>query len=151
MILADRFAPLKSRTITLHPELPWYDKDLLGDEKRKRRRLERRARRSKLQVDWDLFCQQRDHFNSLCEQAQTSYYRSTISEASSAKDKWRCFNNLLGKSNSSPLPAHTSQDVLANDFNNSFFTKKKFKPFELALQRTQWTFLITSAMFGLIS
>ena len=31
------------------------------------------------------------------------------------------------------------------------FSLKKFKPFELALQRTQWNFLITSAMFGLIS
>ena len=123
--LADQFAPAKTRTITLHPESSWFDTEVLGDEKRKRRMLERQARRTGLQVHWDLFREQRDKCNNLGIAAQTNYYRNSISEATNSKDKWKIFNNLLGISSVSPLPAHDSKDTLCNEFNNFFINKIK--------------------------
>ena len=53
-VLADKHAPLKSREVTLRPNSLWYT-EALGEEKRKRRRLERTARRTKLQVHREAF------------------------------------------------------------------------------------------------
>ena len=120
--LADKHAPLKTRTVTLHPDSPWYS-DPLKEEKRKRQRLERQAKRTKLQVHWDLHNEQRDKYNLMLESAQSLHYRQSITEAASSRDKWRTFNKLLGNSSSSPLPAHSSKQELSDQF-NSFFTDK---------------------------
>ena len=46
----DILAPVKSRTIVLRPNVPWYNEDI-GNEKRKRRSLERRWHSSRLESD----------------------------------------------------------------------------------------------------
>ena len=46
----DILAPVKSRTIVLRPNAPWYNEDI-GIEKRKRRRLKRRWHSSRLESD----------------------------------------------------------------------------------------------------
>ena len=107
-VLADKHAPLKSREVTLRPNSLWYT-EALGEEKRKRRRLERTARRTKLQVHREAFEHQRNHYNHLRDQAVTDYYRSKISEAPTARDRWSTCNSLLGKRKSNSLPEHTSE------------------------------------------
>lgn len=46
----EKYAPLRNRTITLRPRAPWYNEEI-DKEKRKRRKLERRWRSSRLTVD----------------------------------------------------------------------------------------------------
>ena len=46
----DILAPVKSRTIVLRPNAPWYNEDI-GNEKRKRSWLERRWRSNRLESD----------------------------------------------------------------------------------------------------
>ena len=46
----DILAPFKSWTIVLRPNAPWYNEDI-GNEKRKRRRLERKWRCSRLESE----------------------------------------------------------------------------------------------------
>ena len=44
-MISDKLAPIKTRTITIHPNAQWYN-DGIANEKRKRRRLERKWRAS---------------------------------------------------------------------------------------------------------
>ena len=46
----DILTPVKSRTIVLRPNTPWYNEDI-GNEKRKRSWLERRWRSNRLESD----------------------------------------------------------------------------------------------------
>ena len=94
----------------------------MAQKKRLRRRLERQARRSGLQVDHDSFADQRNQYNFKLFQAKTSFYRSKIVDAPPA-DKWKFCNKLFGKSKSSALPSHVSELSLSNSFND-FFTEK---------------------------
>jgi len=55
--LLDTHAPIKKRTITLRPYAPWYN-DSIDVEKRKRRKLERRWRKSSLSTDRQLYITQ---------------------------------------------------------------------------------------------
>ena len=59
LTIADKHAPLKSRSVTIRTDCPWYTEEL-AQEKRLRRRLERQARRSGLQVDHDSFADQKN-------------------------------------------------------------------------------------------
>ena len=125
--LADQHAPLKTCTVTLHPDSPWYNEELKV-EKRIRRRLEIQATRTNLQIHWDLHDEQRDKYNRLQEIAQTHYYRKSITEAASSRDQWRSFHKLLGNPSSSPLPTHDSKQELSDRFNKFFVEKKRDNP-----------------------
>ena len=129
--LANKHAPQKTRTVTLHPDSPWYS-DALKAEKRERQRLERQAIRTKLQIHWDLHNAQRDRYNLLLDNAQALHYRQSITEAASSRDQWRTFNKLLGRSAPTPLPAHTSDQELSDRFNVFFMEKIKTIRVDLA-------------------
>ena len=129
--LADELAPVKTRTITLHPDAPWFT-DELKRQKQLRRRLERQAVRTNLRVHWDIHNEQRDRYNLLLESAQTQHYRQFIGEAASSRDQWRSFNKLLGNSSSSPLPSHESKQELSDRFNAFFVDKIKTIRMDLA-------------------
>ena len=60
--LIDRYAPLRTRYITLRPQAPWLTADIMEEKKRKRR-LERQWRRSKSMGDKELDKNQRNRYN----------------------------------------------------------------------------------------
>jgi hypothetical protein len=59
LAVADKHAPVKSRSVTIRTDCPWYTEEL-AQEKRLCRSLERQACRSGLQVDHDSFADQRN-------------------------------------------------------------------------------------------
>ena len=73
----DILAPVKSRTIVLRPNVPWYNEDI-GNGKRKRRRLERRWRSSRLESDRLSYIEQCSVVNTMLYKAKEFYYSSVI-------------------------------------------------------------------------
>ena len=91
----ERHAPLKQRVITLRPSAPWYHEGI-SDAKRKRRKLERCWRSSRLCVDRQIYVDQCRVVNKMLKDAKASYYSSIISEyASDPKVLFNAVDKLL--------------------------------------------------------
>ena len=111
---------------------PWYSSDI-AKAKLDRRRLERRWRRSKLEVDRQLFVEARNNVSRLLLDAKTSFYSARIHELNgNQKALFREMNHLLHKSTETPLPPHDSPEVLANQFAEYF--SEKIEKIRLELQ-----------------
>ena len=70
----DILAPVRSRTIVPHPNTPWCKEDI-GNEKRKRRRLERRWRSSRLESDRLSYIEKCNVVNTMLYKAKNSIIR----------------------------------------------------------------------------
>ena len=57
LYILDKHAPEIQRQITVRPSAPWYTQEV-SDEKNKRRRLERKWRKSKMQSDRERYARQ---------------------------------------------------------------------------------------------
>ena len=111
---------------------PWYSSDI-AKAKLDRRRLERRWRRSKLEVDRQLFVEARNNVSRLLLDAKTSFYSARIHELNgNQKALFREMNHLLHKSTETPLPPHDSPEVLANQF--AVYFSEKIEKIRLELQ-----------------
>ena len=65
----DKHAPVKTRTIVMRPQVPWYT-DEIRQAKRERRKAERRWRLSKLDSDLAVFKVKRNAVNNLMNKAR---------------------------------------------------------------------------------
>ena len=120
----DSHAPEKSRTITIRKDDDWYTSELAA-EKRLRRKLERRYNRTKLVVDHQAYCAQRDKYNSLLNSTKAAYYKQEIESAENSKDLFRTCKKLLNRSSKSVLPSYECANELANRFVQYFGDKIK--------------------------
>ena len=120
--ILEKHAPLKSKTVTLRPSNPWYNENIT-EAKKKRKRLERRWRKTRLQIDRDLFKAQRDLANSLINKAKSSYYKDKIVNCTNSKELFDIVESLLHQKGKPKLPTHLSNQDLANTFNTYFITK----------------------------
>ena len=80
--VVDVHAPLKSRLVTSRPSAPWYSEEIAA-EKRKRRKLERRWRKSETEADKLQYFDQCSRVRKLLKSSKMSYYASLINE-----NKW---------------------------------------------------------------
>ena len=111
--IMDKHAPIKRRVVTIRPAAPWYTNEV-SVEKRKRRRLERKWRRTRLQADRQEYTRQCCVVNNLIKSLKSSYYTTIITENSS--DQRVLFNTvskLLQKQPTARYPSFCS-DALAN-------------------------------------
>ena len=121
--LIDKYAPLKTRYIKLRPQAPWLTPELMEEKKRKRR-LERRWRRSNLIEDRVMYRNQRNRYNRMLNEAHTRYFSTLVSENSrDPKALFKMIDTLLNKKKQSPLPDYTSASELASKFNTYFIDK----------------------------
>ena len=92
----DILAPVKSRTIVLRPNAPWYNEDI-GNEKTKRRRLESgRWRSSRLESDRLSYIEQCGVVNTMLYKAKEFYYSSVIQDnAHDTRLLFRSIDKLL--------------------------------------------------------
>ena len=72
--ILDVHAPVCSKTVSIHPDSPWFTSDL-RKAKIKSRRLERTYRRTKLLSDYQNFKQQQKSFNSGCYDAHCKFLK----------------------------------------------------------------------------
>lgn len=121
--LVDRHAPLCHKTITLRPNAPWYD-DKLRDAKQKRRRLERKWQKHRIEVHHQIYREQCRAVSKLLVETRRRYYQNKIAESGSdQKAIYTVVRHLLGQSTSVTLPDYESPQDLANQF-SAFFTDK---------------------------
>lgn len=123
IVLLDKHAPLKMRTITIRPSAPWYTEDI-REEKQKRRALERRWQRTGLTADRKRFVEQSHVVNKFILQAKRAYYSRIIDEnLYDPKRLFSIFDKLLHRNSDLKLPDSMDDEFLANAFND-YFTEK---------------------------
>lgn len=121
--LLDIHAPVKRRTIILRPHAPWYN-DSINDEKKKRRRLERRWRATRLSIDRELYVNQCALVNQVISEAKSNYYSAIIAEnKSNQRVLFNTVDRLLHRKTEKHYPTVTSKDQLVNNF-AVFFSEK---------------------------
>ena len=119
----DTHAPIKKRTITFRPYAPWYN-DSIDVEKRKRRKLERRWRKSNLSTDKQLYITQCGIVNDMISDAKSIYYSSIIAEnKGNQKVLFKTIDQLLQRKQEPRFPTSTSSEQLFNEF-AAFFHEK---------------------------
>ena len=121
--ILDNHAEQNTKSILLRQPPKWLSEDI-KHEKRIRRKLERKMRRTKTECDSLAFAAQRDLVNYKIESSKRTYLQSLIEEA--AGDQKKLFDivkSLTRQNKESPLPEHTSTKTLANDFVKYFEDK----------------------------
>ena len=115
--ILDVHAPEKNVTLTVRPNCAWINDSIL-QEKRKRRRLETRWRRTELAVDKQAFTEQRNLVNLQIEKARSAYYEARVTECGNDQKKLFGLVESLLKA-----PSVNGSDHSSDEF-NSFFTQK---------------------------
>lgn len=123
--LLDRHAPLKSKSITLRPHAPWYTVELRV-AKQTKRRLERKWKKSQLEVDRQIYAHQCKTYTRMLEQAKCDHYRSEISECND-RQLFRVVDKMSRPAAAAAptLPSYDDAKSLANRFADFFRTKVK--------------------------
>ena len=132
----DTLAPVKSRTIVLRPNTPWYNEEI-GNEKRKRRRLERRWGANRLESDRLSYIEQCSVVNTMLYKAKEFYSSSVIRDnAYDTRLLFRSIDKLLQRQTEKHYPSADNDQQLANDFADFFTAKIERIREELALRKT---------------
>ena len=114
---------LKSRMVTIRPAAPWFSEDIKL-ERRIRRRLERKWRRSGLREDRIRFIQQNRIVNQLLFSTRSQYHTKLIDENCLNQRKLFGIVSKLLHRNPAPLyPSCSSMAYLANNFIDFFADK----------------------------
>ena len=118
--LLDTHAPLKTKFIVMRPAAPWFSQEIMT-QKRVRRRLERRWRRSKHSTDKDRFIDQCNVVSNLISNAKLEYYSGLIEDhRGDQRILFQTVDKLLHK-RAEPMYPHSSSDVdLAKRFADFF-------------------------------
>ena len=122
--IVEKHAPEKTRVVTIRPEAQWYNSEL-AEEKLLKRKYERRYNKSRLAVDRELYCYQRDKYNNLLNTTKQEYFKDKVESATSTKELFKVCNNLLNRTNENILPTHNCGTESANRFVNYFGDKIK--------------------------
>ena len=115
-------APLKTRTLKLRPQVPWYN-DSIRDAKRACRRAERKWKKSRLMGDLDEFKRMKRYWHRQIFQAKTDYYSRQITECQDSKQLFGVVDRLLHRKGTLTLPDSSSPQALADRFNQYFIDK----------------------------
>ena len=118
--LLDEHAPEQSRIIS-ERKPNFLTTDDIREEKQIRRRLEKKAKRTKLEVDKQAFKDQKNKVNKLLDaKKQENLSKLIDSNKDNARDLFRVINSTLHRKQESPLPPHSSEEDLANEFGEFF-------------------------------
>ena len=120
--LLDKHAPLKLKAVLPRDAAPWYTSEVL-QEKRVRGTAERRWRKTRLEVDRQIYNAARNTVNKCIRSAKSKFIQDEVSRNSSNPRALFCtLNGLLGRDRDSSLP-QGSETNMASQF-NTFFTEK---------------------------
>ena len=96
--IIDKHAPVKSKAITIRSEAVWYTEEI-HEARRIRRKLERKWRKSGLEVDFQIYTSQRQAVTRLVHKTKTDYYCADIqTNAKDSKLLFKTVDTLLHKS-----------------------------------------------------
>jgi hypothetical protein len=120
--LLDEQAPATTKLIVDRPNAPWYT-PALSQAKRQRRIAERRWRKTRLTIHRQIYNTHKHQVQNLVTEAKQAHYSQKISEATSSKALYATLNDLLGQSNTSPLPTNIEPSKLPQAFADYFHNK----------------------------
>lgn len=121
--ILEKHAPLKKKIVTVRPVSPWFT-DEIHQLKLKKRRLERRWRRSKLQADRDLYVKCCQQLNTALTDSKMSTYCAIIDEnKSDQRVLFATVDKMLHRSTEKLYPTARTTSQLANDFADFFSNK----------------------------
>ena len=120
--ILEKHAPLKKCIITIRPFNGWYTQEIT-EAKKFRRRLERRWRSSRLEIDRQLFTSQRDVVWKMIKEAKAVYFENKISSCENPRELYKVINTLLHQRFKPKLPVHDSDHELAVKFSGYFDAK----------------------------
>ena len=122
-LLLDIHAPLIQRNIIPRQNAPWYTEDI-RDSKRRHRLLERRWRKSKLEVDKMLYRNQCAVLAKQLSDRKATYYSTKVREcAGNPKLLHKLTDKLITNQHQQQLPSDGDEIRLANNFNDFFDDK----------------------------
>ena len=97
--LLDRYAPLKTKTVTVRPQVPWYS-DEIRVAKRERKRAERRWRSTGTTADLDSFKKHKNYVTHLLKEAKSAFLAEFIDQNADNQGKlFRVVKDLLVEKN----------------------------------------------------
>ena len=97
--LLDRYAPLKAKTVTVRPQVPWYS-DEIREAKRERKRAERRWRSTGTTADLDSFKKHKNYVTHLLKEAKSAFPAEFIDQNADHQGKlFRAVKDLLVEKN----------------------------------------------------
>ena len=121
--LLDRHAPLKTKTVTVRPQVPWYSEEI-REAKRARRRAERKWRTTRFIADLVSFKRHKNHVTHLLKDAKSAFLTDFISQNSDNQGKlFRAVKNLLVEKNSLCFSDYTDKAALVDDIGKYFVHK----------------------------
>ena len=124
--LLDKHAPVKTRSVRLHPNSPWFT-DSLRELKREKHRYERKFRSTNLEVHRQIYKHACQAYTNALNTAKTTYYKEKISGASNDQ-LFKMINGLFRMKAIPPLPSHESLPALADTFSGFYhFTIVKLR------------------------
>ena len=119
--ILDEHAPM--RTITLKGEVkkPWYDTDI-HQARKKRRQLERKYRKTNLEIHRQMFKDQSQVVFDLINQRKAVFFQQKL-ESADSKDTFRLVKGLLHPNMEASLPSSSGDQALADNFLTYFQDK----------------------------
>ena len=109
--------------ISARPSAPWYNNEI-ASQKTLRRKLERRWRRTKLDIDRQAYTNQCVRVQDLIINSKMKFYSKLISEArDDQKSLFSYVSRLLHRKPEVLYPVCSSDSILANSFADYFETK----------------------------
>ena len=135
-LLLDQYAPAKKRLVTIRPFAPWSS-PIVATEKQKRRRLERKWRKTRLQSDREAYQYQCCVVNELVSSLKSTYYNTALinEHFSDQRVLFRTVNKLMQKSHETRYPPSLSNALLADSFAD--FLTAKVEKIHTALARNR--------------
>ena len=85
----DKHCPIITRVCSVRPRMPWYNQ-MIHEARRIRRRSENKWRKSRLEVDKQVFLEKKAEVDRLINQAKNDYFKNQLFSADSKKQ----FNGL---------------------------------------------------------
>ena len=122
--LLEKHAPLKRKTITIHPKAPWYSIEIQA-AKKTRRQAERKWNSTGLTIDEDHYRDLNLEVNNMITESKCNFYQSIMKESQSQGILFKCIDELLGKKKVSKYPEHTSPKELSDQMSKFFVNKIK--------------------------
>ena len=116
-------APEMTKVIRDIPTAPWFDSEY-KNARRERRKAEKAWRRSKLEIDRDIFVHLRLHCNELAKLKKAEFFKSRFEKHSySQKSLYEFVDLFLDQSSNLTLPPADSLQIIVDQFNDFFLEK----------------------------
>ena len=124
MMILDRHAPIKKKSVPNWKQVPWLT-EAIREEIRKWRQMECIWRHDRANLDryWD-FCSRRRLVSNLLFATEKEYYHDKLHEhRGNIKQVFRLCDSLLGRKKEQLFPPRLNNQELADKFNEFFITK----------------------------